>query len=113
MKTETFDDPAAFLAAVQGKKRKNPRHNAPVDSREARRGTKGEGRANLLTRAAAGEGNRQKDLDKLASLGWRGTYYEAATDTHWLQHIDGRTTPRVPSYREALDTALKMEGLKK
>ncbi len=56
-------------------------------------------------RAAAGEGERTRDLDRLARAGWVRTNYQDGW--HWMTHKDGRTSPRAASYRAMLDTTLE------
>jgi len=58
-------------------------------------------------RAAQGEGDRQKDLEKLALRGYTCTHYLHETGEYWMSGKAGVTAPQ-PSYRAMLDTALEM-----
>jgi hypothetical protein len=91
MKTELYDNPADFLAAVQGKKRK--------PAKDARPG---------LPRAPSGEGDRIAQLMRIAvwhfSPRWRaGIGYD-----FW--HTDGRTTTAHADYAAACIAAEKELG---
>lgn len=59
-------------------------------------------------RAAAGEGDRQKDLETLAAAGYTCTNYCHATGAFWMSGAAG-TTPRVTSYRQMLDDAMGVQ----
>lgn len=93
MNRETFDDPAAFRAALAGTRTATRARKARPDTPRAGRDAKG-------------EGSRQEDLKKLATRGWTCTHYDHATGAHWLTGRAG-TTPTYPSYRALLDAALK------
>lgn len=95
MPTETFDDPQAFLDALHGKKRsaKKARQSRPDVPRAGR--------------AAAGEGDRQGDLNRLAARGWTGTNYLHSTGLHWMTNQAGISGPSFPTYRAMLDGYLQ------
>lgn len=94
MKTETFDDPAAFLAAVQGRAHRRSARHARDTRPDIPR----------PPRAVAGAGDRAKDLDRLARVGWTIYHYQAGV--HELRHRDGRTVAAA-TYRACLDGAIK------
>ena len=89
MKTEVYDDAAAFLAAVQGKPRRSARH-----ARETRPDIP------RAPRASAGEGDRIPDLMTLAARGW--TCYHCNVVEHWMSGRAG-VSKRFNTYREMLD----------
>lgn len=84
MKTEIYTDPTAFLAAVNGKRKAKPRS----------------------ARAAAGEGNRQAHLDKLAARGYTMVYSTPGGPCYLRNPRTGRETPHTDDYASALDAAL-------
>lgn len=64
-------------------------------------------------RAASGEGDRQRDLARLAAAGW--CRYEAGGGTaHTFTNPEtGQQTPPQPTYRAAIDLALELAGLRR
>lgn len=90
MKTETFTDPAAFLAAVQGKRTVRKRPATP--------------------RAAAGQGNRQAHLDTLAARGYTLVYSTPGGPCYLRNLQTGHETPHTTDYASALDAALEATG---
>lgn len=85
MKTEIYTDPTAFLAAVNGKRKAKPRASG---------------------RAAAGEGNRQAHLDKLAARGYTMVYSTPGGPCYLRNPRTGQETPHTDDYASALDAAL-------
>jgi len=73
MKTEIYTDPTAFLAAVNGKRKAKPRS----------------------ARAAAGEGNRQAHLDKLAARGYTIVFSTPGGPCYLRNPRTGRETPQL------------------
>lgn len=86
MKTEVYTDKTAFLAAVNGKRKAKPR----------------------AARAAAGEGNRQAHLDKLAARGYTVVFSTPGGPCYLRNPRTGRETPHTDDYGTALDLALAM-----
>ena len=80
MKTEVYDNPAAFLEALNGKKR--GRVTRPD-----------------LPRAAAGEGDRIAQLGRIAVYGFWPRWRAGVGYDFW--HLDGRTTPVCAEYAAA------------
>ena len=84
MKTEIYTDSAAFLAAVNGQRKAKPR----------------------AARAAAGEGNRQAHLDKLAARGYTMVFSTPGGPCYLRNPRTGQETPHADNYATALDLAL-------
>jgi hypothetical protein len=74
MRTEHFDNPADFMAALSGKKPRTP-------AKDARPG---------LPRAAAGEGDRVAQLMRIAVFGY-GVRWEAGMHFFWNPRTGART----------------------
>lgn len=87
MKTEVYTDKTAFLAAVNGKRKAKPRASG---------------------RAAAGEGNRQAHLDKLAARGYTIVFSTPGGPCYLRNPHTGQETPHTDDYGTALDLALAM-----
>lgn len=85
MKTEVYTDKTAFLAAVNGKRKAKPRSN----------------------RAAAGDGNRQAHLDKLAARGYTMVFSTPGGPCYLRNPRTGQETPHTDDYGTALDLALE------
>ncbi len=75
MAIETFDNPADFLRALKGGKRKA--------AKDARPG---------LPRAAAGEGDRLEALKRLSKFGYSPRYDEGTGFSFWNVYTKHRTT---------------------
>jgi hypothetical protein len=88
LKTETFDNPADFLKALRGGRKKA--------AKEARPG---------LPRAEIGEGDRLKQLERIAAYYFWPRYREGIGFDFW--HIDGRVTSLHSDYAEACIAAEK------
>jgi hypothetical protein len=74
MPTEVFDDPQAFLAALQGKKRKPAKESRPG-----------------IPRAEPGEGDRIAQLMRIARFGY-GPRWTAGVFYFWNPRTDATTT---------------------
>jgi hypothetical protein len=85
----------------------NPGYNAAdMPGAKRRRGKRSAPGLDRPARAKAGDGDRVPDLMTLAGRGWTCTHYCHATGEHWMSGAAGET-PRVRSYRQMLDDALK------
>lgn len=88
MKTETYDNPADFMAALSGK-RPSKRTSAPRSAAVAK-----------------GEGDRLSALVKLAKAGWCALGYVHSTGVFSYRNVDGRTV-EAATYRAVIDLALE------
>jgi len=84
---ETFDDPAAFLAAQRGGKKRQPAQEARPD----------------IPRAPAGIGDQHNALMRLAALGFMPRWRAGAGHDFW--HLDGRETSAHEDYAAAVKAA--------
>ncbi len=75
MKTETFDDPQAFMQALTGKKRPK--------AKDARPG---------LPRASAGEGDRIAQLMRIAKFGYGPRWDDGVGYSFWQPSTGAMTT---------------------
>lgn len=90
MNTETFDDREAFLTALHGKKRTKRGRNTRPD----------------IPSAPAGEGDRLKQIERIAAYGFTPRFRAGFGFDFW-HPVNGRTTTLCTSYVAACVTAEK------